>query len=117
MDAILCRLQSSAEKIAPMRFRALPMWVGVGWRTRSKLGCLGSNEPTEGLGLIVAKLIEFYVPENFRMPALQVPAKHPGKVIEFHPQNAGASDTDAVERPLLLTLQPARSSAVDMPGR
>jgi hypothetical protein len=36
--------------------------------------------------MIVAKIIEFYIPSTFRRNAKWVPAEHRGKVIEFVPE-------------------------------
>jgi hypothetical protein len=33
--------------------------------------------------IVMAKVIEFYVPENFRYPVERTPEPQPGKVIEF----------------------------------
>jgi len=37
-------------------------------------------------GVVMAKVIEFYIPTNFRKPMKWVPAMACGKVIEFCPQ-------------------------------
>jgi len=37
-------------------------------------------------GVVMAKVIEFYIPTNFRKPMRWVPAIDRGKIIEFYPQ-------------------------------
>ena len=112
MDAILCRLQGSVEEISSVRFRALPVWLGVGRYSGSQFRCVG-GEQAEGLGIAVAKLIEFYVPERFRPRASEVPPENRGKVLEFRPRNG--DDKDDLWRKFILL--PLRSVAIDVPGR
>ena len=88
------------------------MWMGVGGYSRSQFRGVG-GEQAEGLGITVAKLIEFYVPESFRPRASEVPAEERGKVIEFRPRDEDAND--ALWRKFILF--PLRSVAVDVPGR
>ena len=116
MDAILCCLQGSLEEISSVRFRTLSMWMGVGRYSRSQFRCVG-GEQAEGLGIAVAKLIEFYVPESFRPRRSEVPAEDRGKVIEFRPRDVDASDADKGDLWRKFILLPLRSVAVDVPGR
>ena len=116
MDAILCCLQGSLEEISSVRFRALPVWLGVGRYSGSQFRCVG-GEQAEGLGIAVAKLIEFYVPERFRSRASEVPPEDRGRVIEFRPRNVDASDGDEDDLWRKFILLPLRSVAVDVPGR
>jgi hypothetical protein len=116
VDAILCCLQGSVEEISSVRFRALSMWMGVGRYSRSQFRCVG-GEQAEGLGIAVAKLIEFYVPESFRRRASEVPPEDRGKVIEFRPRNVDAGDGDKDDLWRKFILLPLRSVAVDVPGR
>ena len=36
--------------------------------------------------MVMAKVIEFYVPNNFRKPLKWIPVLHPGKIVEFGSQ-------------------------------
>ena len=45
-----------------------------------------SASPTEVKERVMAKVIEFYVPKNFRKPLSTVAQPELGKVIEFRPQ-------------------------------
>ena len=114
MDAILCCLQGSVEEISSVRFRALPVWLGVGRYSGSQFRCVG-GEQAEGLGIAVAKLIEFYVPERFRPRASEVPPENRGKVLEFRPRNGDGQGKDDLWRKFILL--PLRSVAIDVPGR
>ena len=44
-----------------------------------------SASPTEVKETVMAKVIEFYIPKNFRKP-LSTAHPQPGKIIEFCPQ-------------------------------
>ena len=114
MDTILCCLQIFIEEISSVRFRAVSMWMGVGGYSRSQFRGVG-GEQAEGLGITVAKLIEFYVPEGFRPRVSAVPAEDRGKVIEFRPRNVDDGEKDDLWRRFILF--PLRSVAVDVPGR
>jgi hypothetical protein len=114
VDAILCCLQGSVEEISSVRFRALSMWMGVGGYSRSQFRYVG-GEQAEGLGIAVAKLIEFYVPEGFRPRTSVVPVEHRGRVIEFRPRNVDASGEDKDDLWRKFILFPLRSVAIDAP--
>jgi hypothetical protein len=116
VDAILCCLQVFVEKISSVRFRALPMRLGVGRRSRSQFRCVG-GEQAEGVGIAVAKLIEFYVPEKYRPRVLKVLPEGRGEVIEFRPRTADESDADKESLWRKFTLLPLRSASIDGPGR
>lgn len=92
VDAFLCYLQISIEKISSMRFRTLPMWLGMGWLAGLQFGCMGS-EQTKGVRTAMAKLIEFHVPEHFQPRALDLPEGHRAKVIEFRPRKRDTNAT------------------------
>ena len=64
MDAKLCRVPAVTDETKVMRSDPLPMWVGV---------------------VVMAKVIEFYVPDRFRKTGPWVPPGQRGKVIEFPP--------------------------------
>jgi len=81
-----------------------------GRNSRPQFRCVG-GEQAEGLGIAMAKLIEFYVPERFRPRASEVPVEDRGKVIEFRPRNEEGKD-DLWRKFILL---PLRSVAVDVP--
>ena len=36
--------------------------------------------------MVMAKVIEFYVPKHFRKPLKWIPVLHPGKIVEFGSQ-------------------------------
>lgn len=113
VDAILRRLQIFITEVASVRFRALPVRLGVGRHTGSQFGHLG-NEQDERLGLAVAQLIEFYVPDNFRR-TFQVPSDPRGKVIEFPKRNVDATKGNGCAH-LAERLQRVLSAVVDVPG-
>jgi len=92
------------------------MWMGVGGHSRSQFRRLG-GEQAEGLGIAVAKLIEFYVPERFRPRPSVIPAEDRGRVIEFRPRNVDARDEEKDDLWRRFILLPLRSAAVDVPGR
>jgi len=79
VDAFMCNLQSALAKITALRFCSLSV----------RLGMAGARSVTDEAGLkeeSVAKIIEFYVPTNFRTKDKWVPAQNRGRVIEFRPQ-------------------------------
>jgi len=45
-----------------------------------------SASPTEGKEMVMAKVIEFYIPKNFRKPLRTVAQPQLGRIIEFCPQ-------------------------------
>jgi hypothetical protein len=66
-----------------VRFRALSMRMDLvtdGSRTRTGVWPTERNEIEEG---VMAKVIEFYVPKNFRRPLNWAPALRCGTIIEF----------------------------------
>jgi hypothetical protein len=67
VDAIMRRLQGSAEKAPIMRFGALPMRMGVAgiWILPSRLG-ESRNERSNAGDQSVANVVEFYIPTTFR---------------------------------------------------
>ena len=91
MDAFLCYLQKLVKKVSSVRFRALPVRLGVGRHSRSQFRCLG-GEQVEGDGIAMARLIEFYVPNGFRPRQRQAPEQCSGIVIEFRGREAKQSD-------------------------
>jgi len=46
----------------------------------------GGSEKDEIKEIVMAKVIEFYVPNNFRKPLKWIPVLHPGKIVEFGSQ-------------------------------
>jgi len=86
VDEILCRLQSFVEKTALVRFRTLPVWVGVGRVTRSQFGAVGPRTKLKGGDTTMAKIIEFYVPDSFHNLPPEAPKEHRGKVLVFRPR-------------------------------
>ncbi len=110
MDAILCRLQSFIEKVAFVRFRALPMWVGVGRLAGSQFGAVGTRTKLKGRKIMMAKVIEFYVPDTFRTRGVQGPTGDRGKVIEFRPLAVNSFDRIAPKIVQLHTAVPLSGS-------
>jgi len=49
-------------------------------------GMAGGSEKDEIKEIVMAKVIEFYVPNNFRKPLKWIPVLHPGKIVEFGSQ-------------------------------
>lgn len=79
MDAFLCGVQGALTKTSAMRFRPLPVRVGMA-------GSRGITKQAGEKGGVVAKIIEFYVPSNFQKKEKWVPARNRGKIIEFSVQ-------------------------------
>jgi len=97
VDEILCRLQESVEETAPVRFGKVPLRMGMGRLSGLQFGRVG-DEQNEGLGLTVAKVIEFYVPNIFRPRSITFSGEHRGKVIEFPPrEHPIAPDSHSLE--------------------
>ena len=92
------------------------MQLGMGRNSRSQLRGMGGKQ-AEGVGITVAKLIEFYVPESFKPRVVRVLPEGRGKVIEFRPRTADSSDADKESLWRRFTLMPMRSVVVDGPGR
>jgi hypothetical protein len=78
VDAFMCGLQSTLAKITPLRFCSLSVWMGMARSTVSKR--------LEQKGAAVAKVIEFYIPNNFRWRGKWIPPQSCGKIIEFRLQ-------------------------------
>ena len=76
MDAFLCGVQNALAKIKALRFCPLSVRLGM---ARS---CAITIEPVKR-GTDVAKIIEFYIPNNFRKREKWIPPQNRGKVIEF----------------------------------
>ena len=110
VDAIVRRLQSIIEKIASVRFRAMPVWVGVGRLTGSQFGYMGARKKRRSGDTTVAKVIEFYVPKTFRMPVSQLPRAAGGTVIAFRPRPANTLDSSGSSR--TCEFEPRSRSAV-----
>ena len=66
------------------------MRLGVARLTNQKAGCNLINSLREFLeekaGTTVAKIIEFYIPNNFRNTVKWIPSEQRGKIIEFPSQ-------------------------------
>ena len=73
MDAFMCSLQNALAKITALRFCSLSVRLGMVGRDGQK-------------GAAVAKVIEFYVPSNFRWEEKWIPPQGRGKIIEFSRQ-------------------------------
>jgi len=95
VDEILCRLQSFVEKVALVRFRALPVWMGVGRLTRSRFGVVRARTKLKGGDTTMAKIIEFYVPDGFHNLPPEVPKEHRGKILMFRPRLTNLVEIDS----------------------
>jgi hypothetical protein len=92
VDAIMRSMQSTfdqapAEQVRPLSMRlgvVEPKRLGVGWEH----DLIGEGEMT------VAKVIEFYVPDNFRRAVKWVSPERRGKLIQFGAANLRASRVD-----------------------
>jgi hypothetical protein len=62
--------------------------VGVAGPYQSKAGCnpVNSGPEAEKAGMTVARIIEFYIPNNFRKRVKWVSPEQRGKIIEFASQ-------------------------------
>ena len=88
MDEVMRNLQSSTEKAEFERFRALPVRMGMAGAYRSKAECDSVksmwNVRRQGRRT-VAKVIQFYIPNNFRKKLKWIPAELRGKIVQFAP--------------------------------
>ena len=78
MDEIVRHLQSTPAQAPIARVHALPM----------RMGLVNAEHPSPAIGaleqeVVMAKVIEFYVPKNFRKPLKYATALYCGKIIEF----------------------------------
>jgi len=64
VDEKLCAVPADAQEAETVRSRAVPMRMGV---------------------VVMAKVIEFYIPGSFRKKGPWIPPEQRGKVIEFPP--------------------------------
>ena len=76
MDAFMCGLQNALAKITALRFCSLSVWLGMA-------GSRELSKPVGQKGAAVAKVIEFYIPNNFRWKGKWIPPQDRGKIIEF----------------------------------
>ena len=86
MDEVMCFMQGASKEAAIVRLGPVSMRMGVAGSCIAKPGkrlyALGDRK-TEGQELIVAKVIEFYIPSNFHKRARWIPTEQRGKLIEF----------------------------------
>ena len=75
----MCNVQSALAKSAALRFCSLPVRVGMA-RLREVIKRSGQR------GAAMAKVIEFYIPNNFRRKVKWIPPQSSGKIIEFRLQ-------------------------------
>jgi len=78
VDAFLCNLQSALAKIKALRFCSLSVRLGMA-------GARSVTDEPQRKEESVAKIIEFYIPANFRTKDKWVPAQNRGRIIEFRP--------------------------------
>lgn len=95
VDAILCRLQSFVDKVAAARFRALPVWLGVGRVARSRISVVRARTKLKSRDTSMGKVIEFSVPDGFHNRSPEAPRKRRGKVIVFRPRVAVLDELDS----------------------
>jgi hypothetical protein len=74
VDEVMCGVQGNPEKAQAVRLCPLPVRLAVVGGVRRSL---------EKAGLVVAKIIEFYIPSSFRKNGKWIPPEQRGKVIEF----------------------------------
>jgi hypothetical protein len=86
VDEVMCFMQGASKEAAIVRLGPVSMRMGVAGSCIAKPGkrlyALGDRK-TEGQELIVAKVIEFYIPSNFHKRARWIPTEKRGKLIEF----------------------------------
>jgi hypothetical protein len=76
VDAFMRGLQGALTKIKALRFGPLSVRLGVE-------GLVAIRNDIGEKGAAVAKIIEFYVPSNFRKKEKWVPPQDRGKILEF----------------------------------
>ena len=79
MDAFMCSLQSALAKSTALRFRPLSVRLGMAGPTRIE-------QTRAARGAVVAKIIEFYIPNSFRRNEKWIPPQNRGKILEFRLQ-------------------------------
>jgi len=79
VDKIMRGLQSNSLQVAFIRFRAVSLRMDL---VALELRASAVTMLQEG-DVVVAKVIEFYIPKNFRKPVKWTPPLECGKVIEF----------------------------------
>ena len=76
VDEVMCFMQGASKEAAIVRLGPVSMRMGVAGSCIAKPGkrlyALGDRK-TEGQELIVAKVIEFYIPSNFHKRARWIP--------------------------------------------
>ena len=68
------------------RLSALSMWMDLVGPPESKAKKASRTEIHEIKEIVMARVIEFYIPENARKPRKWAPEQQLGKVIEFRSQ-------------------------------
>jgi len=76
VDAFMCGLQVALAKTKALRFCSVSVWLGMA-------GSRKVNRRVGQKGAAVAKIIEFYIPSNFRWKGKWIPPQNRGKIIEF----------------------------------
>ena len=85
MDEVMCFMQGASKEAAIVRLGPVSMRMGVAGSCIAKPGkrlYALADRRTEGQELIVAKVIEFYMPSNFHKRARWIPTER-GKLMEF----------------------------------
>jgi hypothetical protein len=84
VDEVMCRMQGAYKKAAIVRFRPLPMRMGMAGarkrRTEMTRRGLASSEAKP-----VTNVVEFYIPTTFRKRLKVTFQQGRGKLIEFRP--------------------------------
>lgn len=88
MDEVMRGLQGNHDKAPLARYCPLPVWVGVGVVGAIQMESQSQADKTQRFhemegNCCMARVINFYIPKNFRRKAPTVPQSKPGKVIEF----------------------------------
>ena len=84
VDAVMRGVQGTPEKTPVVRFRPLSLRLGVAGTSRVKQADRVCGNIVKA-GMAVAKIIEFYIPSDFRKTGKWIPPSQRGKLIEFVP--------------------------------
>ncbi len=95
VDEVMRGMQGTHDKAPLARFCPLPLWVGVGVVGAIQMESRSQADKTQRFhemkgNCYMARVINFYIPENFRRKATTVPQSKPGKLIRFYPAKKSA---------------------------
>ena len=84
VDEVMCRMQGPSKEVAIVRFRPLPMRMGMAGARKRRADMtrrgLASSEAKP-----VTNVVEFYIPTTFRKRLKVTLQQGRGKLIEFRP--------------------------------